>query len=79
MKEVKAYQCSDGSVKTNKLEALTWERTLVIRGILQSEGMIRDGSMTPTTAASLIVNNFEEIRKAVDSFNRKIKNASKVA
>lgn len=73
MKEVKAYQCSDGTVKTNKHDALMWERILLIRGILQKDGLARDGNMTPTTAANEIIKNFNEIRKIVDNFSRKLK------
>ncbi len=75
MKEVKAYECSDGSVKTNKRDALIWERTLELRGVLQRNGMAKDGSFTPTTAATEIVKNFEDIQKIIKSSNRKIRAA----
>ena len=69
------YQCSDGSFKTTKRDALMWERTIELRGILQRDGMARDGSMTSTTAAGEIVKNFDEIKKVIDSFGRKIRAA----
>ena len=77
MKEVKAYECSDGTMKTNKLDALKWERSLLLRGIIQRTGVSRDGSMTPTTAASEIVNNFDEIQRVVTLYRRKIAAAEK--
>lgn len=77
MKEVKAYQCTDGTMKTNKREALIWERTLELRGIIQKNGCARDGTMTPTTVATEIVNNFDEINRVVQSYRRKISAAEK--
>ncbi len=75
MKEIKAYECSDGTVKHTKLDALIRERTLALRGIMQSNraGRNGDGALTPTQAANEIVNNFDEIRKIVDNFNRRIR------
>lgn len=77
MKEVKAYECLDGTVKTNRRDALLWERLLELRGVIQKEGYSRDGSMTTTTAATVIVNNFDEISWIVQSYRWRIAAAEK--
>ncbi len=79
MKEVKAYQCSDGTMKTNKRDALIWERTLELRGLMQSNkvGRNTDGALTPTQAAQEIVNNFDEIQRIVNAYRRRIAAAEK--
>lgn len=79
MKEVKAYECSDGTMKTNKRDALIWERTLELRGVMQFNrcGRNGDGALTPTQAAQEIVNNFDDINRIVQSYRRKIAAAEK--
>ena len=74
MKEVKAYECADGTMKTNKRDALIWERTLELRGVMQfnRSGRNGDGALTPTQAAQEIVNNFDDINRIMQSYRRKI-------
>ncbi len=76
MKKVIAYECADGTVKTNKRDALAWDRTLELRGIMQTD-MRNSGSMTPTHAANEIIKNFAAIREIMNRYERKIKAAER--
>ncbi len=77
MKRISIFELADGTTKKDEVEALQWERTLVLRGIIQRSGVARDGSMTPTTAATEIIKNFDEIQKTWLSYKRKINAAQK--
>jgi len=66
MIEVQAFRCTDGTIKTSKVEALTYERNLKLRDIV-TKNMGNNGTMmTAAQAAAIIGNNFkrfEEIYK----------------
>lgn len=63
MIEVQAFKCTDGTIKTSKVEALTYERNLKLRDIV-IKNMGNNGTMvTAGQAAAIIGNNFKRIEE----------------
>ena len=70
MEIIKAYKCSDGSIKDNKRDALLHERMLEIRGVIQAKP--QPVTLSTTAVAQLIIAAKDEIQQILRKFDKQL-------
>ena len=74
MKQVKAFQTSDGKVFTNELEAINREFAIECRAVVQSASMT---NIDTKDFGSMIASNYEKIAAVINKYRAKINGYNK--
>jgi hypothetical protein len=72
MIQVQAFRCTDGTIKTSKFEALTYERNLKLKDIVNKNMGNNNTMMTAAQAAAIIGNNFKRIEEIYKECDRQL-------
>lgn len=74
MKTVRAFECLDGTVHTNELQAMMTDYTIEIRGLIQSDGKLGNTStLTTTDFAKCVSRKGEEFAEVIRKYTNKIR------
>lgn len=71
METIKAFKCSDGTIKDNKADALIHERLIEIRGVIQRNSNPSNGFNT-TAVAQVIILCKTELLGVIRKYDRQL-------
>lgn len=74
--QTKSFKTSDNQLFQDKIEALTHEFKIEIRGILQGNSLSRADNFTSTQVADLIVKNSNQFTKTIQKYREAIRRAT---
>ncbi len=72
IKQVSSFQTTDGKLHTTRLEALTAQLTIDVRGVMQANSIGKMGNLTVTDAAGFISTHATEVYKLLKAYRASV-------